>query len=254
MEYRNMIIFGTFLSVFILLTTSVFANVVNIETCSENTYYDDKEQVYVTEDVKHLLFQTVIDFTKDEDFLKILDLNGYDFVMNTYDFRVLYGKLIMKNPMIIISLLKTKPTLSEDYLEIMYKQGVEISNLLDESEINSLIDSIKLNDEDIKEEMKDKISSNSRLQKNIDLIDDLNCNCNYDKIHYSNELSPQVDSLIGPPIRCFILFCIFLPLYIYFQLIRNLTNKQLQPYFAHVIAYIIGNIAKNLNCLWVNYF
>ena len=61
-----MILFGTFLSVFILLTTSVFANVVNNETCNknENTYYYNEEQNYDTEDVKHLLFQTIIDFTK----------------------------------------------------------------------------------------------------------------------------------------------------------------------------------------------
>jgi hypothetical protein len=119
MEYRNMILFGTFLSVFILLTTSVIANVVNNETYSEkeNTYYYDEEQIYDTEDVKHLLFKIIIDVTKDEDFLKLLDLKGYNFEMNTYDFRLLYRKTIMENPMIIISLLKTKPTISEDYLD-----------------------------------------------------------------------------------------------------------------------------------------
>jgi hypothetical protein len=76
MEYRNMILFGTFLSVFILLTTSVIANVVNNETYSENTYYFDEEQIYDTEDVKHLLFQTIIDMTKDEYLLLIKNLKS----------------------------------------------------------------------------------------------------------------------------------------------------------------------------------
>jgi hypothetical protein len=97
--------------------------------------------------------------------------------------------------------------------------------------------------------MKDIISSNSRLRKNIELIDELNCNCNSDNIHKSNELPPQYNSLFFPPITCFILFCLLMPIYFYCGVIYSLTNGNLKPPIAYYYVNIISVIMGILNCV-----
>jgi hypothetical protein len=250
MKHKNVIIFWAFLSAIIVFTTPVIAKInhnnISIKTeLINNTSKDGL--LYDEKDVTQLLFQTIIGFCNNGDYLNLLKKNGFNFEFENNDLKDICKKLLLKNPRTILSLFRFKPTVSEDYLRFLYNQGVEISKVLDEYEIKSLIKSLKLYDQDFNQEIKNIVISNTELENNIDILNEINCD--YVIFHNFNE-SPKLS--YRPPIICAILLFINIAVSIYAFIISGIisiiTQEHYRPPIAFAIHLITSDLRFQLNC------
>ena len=212
---RKEIIFGVVLSVFILVSTPVFANNIQSDIQSSN----NDTLIIENDDPKELLFQTIGDMTINEDIQNLIENSEFEITVNKETFRILFTKLFLQNPKLLISLLFTRPILPKDYLNYAYNIGGKLSSSLSSSEMKSITDCFHINNQGALDEVIEKLS-------------DLNCGCNKDNSEFVDWDFPIICDILGG----ILVLCVFL---IY---VLNLGK------IIYTITYILGDL---FNCSWV---
>jgi len=150
---------------------------------------------------KDYLFQTIIDIANNPDVKNLLEQYEYDLLKVDIDSSI-YRKIIFRNPRLFHSLLFTKPSMSIDYLNKCYNNGIEITKILGENIVIETIESVEVIDMKFFDTLDNIISKDEKLSYRLSTIEIMN-----------NDL--KLDSpLKFHPILCAIMILIMIPLII----------------------------------------
>ena len=190
---RKQIVLGAALSVFILVSTPVLANTIKTEIRSplNNTSTEDAIKP------KELLFQTIVDIAENKDIQNLFGNSEFEIELNKGESTLLLMKLFMKNPKLLFSILFVHPVLSKDYLNYAYGMGLEISDTLDELDIELTVDSIHVKNPRMQEEIFNIIEGNNELNKKMEEISYLTCGCDNDNTEFTNWDFPIICDILG---------------------------------------------------------
>jgi hypothetical protein len=128
------------------------------------------------------LYETIIDVINDpeiNDFLKQIEdewkNNNYCITWD-FDSKVIFKNLILKKPKILVSLLLTESSVTQDYLESSYVKGCEITNALGEKNVIDIVDSVEITNPEILDELNNLLINNEELNERISTLEELNVN------------------------------------------------------------------------------
>jgi hypothetical protein len=161
-----------------------------IATVEPETEFDDVPKDY--------LFQTIIDIANNPDVKELLEQYYNDFFSVDID-RSVYCKLLLRNPRLMFNILFTKPSISVEYLNKCYNNGVEITNIISEEKTYEIIVNVKVFDTKLLEELNDVISKDENFYNRFETLKEM-----------SKELNPTTH-FMDHPIICAILFITLIP-------------------------------------------
>jgi len=127
----------------------------------------------IDEEAKEYLFQTIIDIANNPDVKDILTRNNHNKFISNYDFKGLYSKLLVKNPENFASMVVTKPSTTNDYLDKLFNIGVDMINILGEEQVYEIMDTIMISNTEVYDEVKNIICNDEELSNRIDILFDL---------------------------------------------------------------------------------
>ena len=143
---------------------------------------------------KEYLFETIIDIAKNpdvENFLNQIDKDEINFKVN---YRSVFFRILLKNPSLITSVFFKRPTMSYDYLNFAYHQGIEVVKILGEDKSIEIFNSVKKTNPEIINDLTKIINNNEALSLRISKLEIMN-----------NEVKPD-EPFAYDPIICAI-FC-----------------------------------------------
>ena len=143
---------------------------------------------------KDYLFQTIIDISNNPDVKNLLEQYKYDLIEVDID-RSDYRKLFLRNPRLIFNILFTKPSMSVEYLNKYYNNGVEITNILGEDKALEIIENVKVTDTKLFDELNNIISKNEELTGRLETIKEMNKEINLYTQFWENY--PIICSILG---------------------------------------------------------
>jgi hypothetical protein len=203
MQHKFKIILGAVLSVFILLSTTAFANVVvnDFSSKSEIINFDIKYEKIIDDkkNIEFLLFKTAIDISNDNEIINIIDKNEIISKIQNCNYKDMFLKILVKNPLLLFSILRVKPTISDKYFGYINDIGIELSEILDKNDIYSITESISSNYNIIHDDFTNIIINKDELRKNINELNTIN------NKYESN------DAFIDYPIICSTLLFMIIP-------------------------------------------
>lgn len=134
---------------------------------NKNTIEEDIEP-------KDYLFQTIIDIANNPDVKSLLE--QYTGKIFTFDFndKSVFRELLHKKPILLISSLFTKPSMTHDYLDSIYKRGIELTSILGEERVYELLNSTKITNTEFFVELDHIIVNDEELSKRITTLAELN--------------------------------------------------------------------------------
>lgn len=149
------------------------------------------------EQAKEYLFQTIIEISNNPKVKEFLNENKKDLITinnNDYDRRNAIQKIYSQNPRLLKSILFTKPKMTYEYLDKSYNKGIELINFLGEEESLDIVESVKINNPELLNELKNIIVNDIGLSNKIITLREMN-----------EELEP-----ISPQLRpmCWIIYTI----------------------------------------------
>ena len=218
---------GVSITVACLIVLASYANVVGVQTVESSNNKVIKDEV----DQKELLFQTIIVLANNKDIQNLMQKSE---IKENFEksLKVPGAKLLLiKLRILFIMVLPPPPVLTKNYLDYAYNVGVRRSrnlNELDESKIHSILESYQVYSEGIQKEITAVIEKNNALNKEIEQLSDLNCNCENDSTANWNF-----------PIICLLLF----------PLVYISIGFYLMGGFGFLMT-ILGTIGMKLNCFW----
>ena len=186
---------------------------------------------------KDYLFQTIIDIASNPDVKNLIEQYEDDWKHNNgflnYDIdRNFYRKIFFRNPWLFSSLIFTKPSVTYKYLESAYEQGCKIVNTLGEDKALEMIESIKINNPEVLEELNNIIMSNDELSNRLTILEEMN-----------KELKPDIP-LEYNPVVCAILTIILSPVLLLIALIDFFYNFLIiDLFFISILLLILPIIA-----------
>jgi hypothetical protein len=179
---------------------------------------------------KDYLFQTIIDIANNPDVKKLLEKYKPDMFNVDMD-RSVYRKLFLINPRLMFNTLSTKPTMTLEYLDKCYKQGIEITNIIGEDKVLEMAENVEVTYTKLFDELNNIISKDEELSIRLATLKEIN-----------RELNPVTpfENIICPiAYTLFLLFCIltifFLPIDIIAEAIDMIKNPILEGILMLVI-------------------
>ncbi|MCK5031204.1 MAG: hypothetical protein KAR64_07035 [Thermoplasmatales archaeon] len=127
----------------------------------------------INEEEKEYLFQTIIDVANNPDVKDLLKQNNHNKFNSDYDFKGLYSELLVKNPEIFASMLATKPSITQGYLDKIFNIGVEMVDIIGEEQLYEIQDTIMVSNTEVYGEVKNIIFNDEELSNRIDILFDL---------------------------------------------------------------------------------
>jgi len=122
---------------------------------------------------KNYLFQTIIDIANNQDVKNLLEQQGYDLFKVDID-KSVYRKILFRNPQLLRSIIFTKPSLTYEYLDKTYNNGIEITNIIGQDKALELIESIEVSDTEVFDGFNNIISKDEELSNRLTTLKDLN--------------------------------------------------------------------------------
>jgi len=148
------------------------------------------EEKIIDIEPKNYLFQTIIDIANNPEVKNLLEQHHNELFNVNID-RSVYRKLLLRNPRLFSSLLFTKPSMTHEYLDKCYNKGIEIVKILGEDKALELIESIEVSDTEVFDELNNIIFKDEKLS---------------DKLSTLKEMNNELNSDMGYPIICYLLF------------------------------------------------
>lgn len=151
-----------------------------------------KEKISIDSQMDYL-FQTVIDIANNPDVKNLLDQNENNILGVNVD-RIIYRKILFKNPILFFNLLITKPTDIDRYLNKCYKMGNKIINIIGEDKTLKIMESVEVTDTAIFDELDNIIKKDEVLSSKLTILKELN-----------KELNIATPTLDGPIMFMFLI-------------------------------------------------
>jgi hypothetical protein len=171
---------------------------------------------------KDYLFQTIIDIANNPEVKNLLEKYGNDLYKVDID-RSAYRKLFLRNPRLMFNMLFTKPSMSMEYLDKCYNNGVEFTNIIGEDKALDMMNSIEVTNPDLFDEFNIIIMNDGELSNRLETLKEMN-----------KELNPASHDEIICAIAgtLFILFLIlaypFFPFVFIYEEITDISNPILK--------------------------
>ena len=131
------------------------------------TVQPDEEIIDV--EPKAYLFQTIIDISNNPYVKSKFEQYGNNLVKVDVD-RSIYHKTFFRNPRLLFQLIFTKPSMSHEYLNFAYNQGIKIINNLDEDNVIEMVESIKVTNPQLLDEILNIIMDDEVLDNKIETL------------------------------------------------------------------------------------
>jgi len=188
---------------------------------AEKTISVEKESDYNNvdfEQAKEYLFQIIIDISNNPEVKQFLNEHKHDLITrdnNNYEYKNVIQKICSQNPKLLKSILFNKPKMTYEYLETNYNKGLELYNILWEEESLKIVESVKIANPELFNELKVIISNDKELSIKISNLKEMN-----------NNIKSNLD-LWAFPIICSILFILILilwPIVISNEIFHRLTE------------------------------
>lgn len=144
------------------------------------------------------LFQTIIDILNNPEVKNLLEQYKFDFFKVDID-RNVYRKLLIRDPRLMFNTLFTKSSLSVEYLDKCYNNGIEITNILGEDKVLEIIENVEITDTKLFDEINDIILKDEELSNRLVILNEMN-----------KDIDP--DTPWEYPVICAILLLIYFPL------------------------------------------
>jgi hypothetical protein len=157
---------------------------------------------------KEYLFQTIINIANNPEVKELLEKYDNDLFKVDID-KSVYRKLFLRNPRLMFNTLFTKPSISIEYLNKCYNNGIEITNILGEDIALETIENVEVTNTKFFDELDDIVSRDEELSGRLAKL---------------KEMNKELDANRGYPIICAILDLLLLPMDILFELIDTLSN------------------------------
>ena len=126
----------------------------------------------IANEPKEFLFQTLIDIGNNQDVQEIFEQFGLlEFNLN---FRVIFQKLLLRNPSVLFSTLFSKPKLTTESLNFLYNNGCEIINIIGKKDALKIIESVKFRNPETVERLNNIIENNPDLKAKILTLANMN--------------------------------------------------------------------------------
>lgn len=118
---------------------------------------------------KEYLFQTIIDITNNPEVNLLFETtkNDGECIHYNFDIRSVFQKILFNKPLLIFSMIFSKPSITHTYLETNYYRGCEINNILGEENSNKIVDSIEITNTEFFKNLNDIIMDNEELYDKI---------------------------------------------------------------------------------------
>ena len=84
--------------------------------------------------------------------------------------RSVYRKIFFRNPVILFNLIFTRPTMSHEYLNFSYNQGIRIMNILGEHKVIEIVESIKVTNPQLLDDISNVITKDEELNNKIETL------------------------------------------------------------------------------------
>jgi len=166
---------------------------------------------------KDYLFQTIIDIANNPELKELLEQHKCDLFKLNVD-RSVYCKLFLRYPRLFGSLLFSKSSLTYEYLDRTYSNGIEITKIIGEDKALELIESIEVTDTEVLDEFNSIISKDEELSIRFETL---------------KQMNNESNSILGYPypIICTILTFLAMPSEILFDLINIFQDFYFISYF-----------------------
>ena len=122
---------------------------------------------------KDYLFQTIIDIANNPDVKELIEQYDNDLFKVNID-RSVYRKLMLRNPRLLFNTLFTKPSISVEYLNKCYNNGVEITNILGEDKVSEIMENVEVTDRKLFDEFKNIITKDEELSNRLEILKEMN--------------------------------------------------------------------------------
>jgi hypothetical protein len=143
---------------------------ISAKKTSEHRNVDFKE-------AKEYLLQTLVEISNNLEVKTFLNEHKRDLIRknnNNYDFRNSIQKIYNQNPKLLKSILFTKPEMTVEYLEKIYKKGLELYDILGNEESFDIAESISITNPELFNEIKNIIINNKELSDRISNLKQIN--------------------------------------------------------------------------------
>ena len=172
---------------------------------------------------KDYLFQTIIDFANNPEVENLLEQYKYDFFEVDID-RSVYRKLFFRNPRLLFDTLFTKPTMTIEYLNKCFNNGIGFTNILGEDKTLEIIENVKVTDIGLFDTLNNIISEDEKLSNRLEKLKLMNKEL--------NPVTPIEDIICPIAYMLFLLICIltifFFPIDIIAEAIDMISNPILE--------------------------
>lgn len=209
----------------VFVVIALFIGVAVQPGISTNSAQEEKTNV----EPKDYLFQTVIDIGNNPDVQKLLKQVDNELIDSDFDYKSIFHKLLLRKPNVLTSMLFTKPKLTTEYLNFLYNNGNEIINIIGEEKAIEIINSTKLTNRKIFNDVNSIIINDPELNAKITKLIELNTEL---KIDFP---------FIKYPVICVILAISLIPIIIAINICDILSIIfQKNPILEHIL-YTITN-------------
>ena len=144
---------------------------------AEETISVEKESNYDNcsfEEAKEYLFQTIIDISNNPEVKDLLKQSNQRLFTSDYDYKDVFLHLLFRKPRLLKSLLFTRPKMTIEYLDKSYNNGAELINLLEEEESLDMVESVKITEPEMFNELKNIILNDEELSNQIFVLEEMN--------------------------------------------------------------------------------
>jgi hypothetical protein len=192
---------------------------------------------------KGYLFQTIIDIADNPEVKNLLGQNRNNLFKIDID-RSIFKNIFLRNPRFFHSLIFTKPSMNQGYLDKCYYKGIGIINILGEDKALEIIDSIKFNNIKIFNNLNIIIKNDKELFSRIASIQEMN-----------KELKSN-SPFKGDPLICYITLIFLFPILLLVELteMNNIIGWIFalitSPFmiFLDIIGLVLYALGENLGC------
>jgi hypothetical protein len=133
---------------------------------------------YETMDAKAFLFQTVIDTLNNPRVKELLERsNDDDFesvLIKNVDSRHKIKKIIFENFGLFVSMFFTKPSISQNYLDNVYDNGVRLINSIGTDKTLGILESLQVSDHELMDGLDEIIKNDEMLSEQVYTLEEMN--------------------------------------------------------------------------------
>lgn len=163
---KSMVIGITLLFIGLAFQPIVSTNELKKEQMEPNNYlFETMIEIINKPEVNELLNQIIDEWKNDNSYIT------WDF-----DSQVIFKNLFLKKPKILVSLLFTESSVTQDYLESSYIKGCEITKVLGEKNVIDTVESVEIKNPEILDELNNFIMDDQELYDRITTLEELNEN------------------------------------------------------------------------------